>query len=66
MLVADCDGEPSEVGSDDLDGLVQPAGDLQALPLALVGRLVARSVGADSCNNRKKLFYIRYEMVLRL
>ena len=53
MLVADCDGESSEVRSDNLDCLVHSAGDLQALSLALVSCLVSRPVGTDSCNNRE-------------
>ena len=62
VLVADRDGESSEVRSDNLDCLIHSAGDLQALSLALVSCLVSRPVGADSCNNREKLFYRSYKI----
>ena len=62
VLVADRDGEPSKVRPDNLDCLIHSAGDLQALSLALVSCLVSRPVGADSCNNREKLFYRSYKI----
>ena len=47
MLVADCDGEPSVVGPDDLDelALLVRAGDVELRALAAVGGLVLGAVG---------------------